>query len=268
MKHKILLPAIILLLSACTSQTYYQLVEVDTKSMVENGEGISSENKDVKVSYDFWANGGNGSFTVQNNTDKDIFIDLKRSHLIINGFAYTYYQNRNFSTPKVSILSSSTDDEIVKQRSIKLPGVSDRKVPIQSADIVSFNEERIICLPPHSSKLVHGFDLQNEIYRDCALYRFPSSKQIVSSEFDYSTSPMTYKNRITYSFDESMTTVLNIENEFWAKKITNLPENNFVTYESIKFCSDSSSYKTIAFPNEKPSSYYFKYKLEPGRLDH
>lgn len=257
-----------MLFAACTSQNYYQLVENDTKSMIEEGGFITFENKDVKISYDLWRNGGDGSFIVFNKTDKDVFIDLKRSHLIINGFAYTYYQNRNFTTAKTSILSSSTDDEIIEQRSIKLPGVSEKRVPAKSDDIVSFNEERIICIPPHTSKLVFGFDLQSEVFRDCALYRFPTTKQIVSSEFDYSSSPFIYKNRITYSFEENMSAMQILENEFWAKKITNFSENDFVSYESLKFCNDSSSFKTKEYPNKKPSSYYFKYKLEPGRLDH
>lgn len=268
MKNKILLPAIALLIVACTPQNYYQLVETDNKSLIDEGNILSYENPDIKISYDLWGNRGNGSFTITNKTEKDIFIDLKRSHLIINGFAYTYFQNRNFSSPRISPFSSGTNDEISEERRIKLPGVSDKKVPLESGETITFNEERIISVPPGCSKLVYGFDLQTETFRDCSLYRFPTTKQILTSEFDYNSSPLVYKNRITYSFDESMSQAKNIENEFWAKKITNYPENSFISYENIKFCNDSSGYKTIYFPDKKASSFYLKYKLEPGRLDH
>jgi hypothetical protein len=269
MKKKLFFPAIILLFfAACTPQNYYQLVETIPVSESIAGEYLLYENEDLQINYNLWGDRGNGSFIVHNKSTKDVFIDLKRSHLIINGFAYTYFQNRNFSSPKISFFSSATDETIIEQSSIKLPGVSDKKVKVQSEESVTFLEERIICIPPGCSKLVYGFDLQNEVFRDCSLWRFPTAKQIVSSEFTKESSPLVFKNRITYSFDETMATAKNIENEFWAKKITNYPENLFVNYEAIKFCNDSSSYTAVTYPMQKPTSFYFLYKLEPGRINH
>jgi signal peptidase I len=61
----------------CASQHYYQLVETETGSMVNEGDFICFENSDIKISYNFWGNQGNGSFIVYNKTDVDLFIDLK-----------------------------------------------------------------------------------------------------------------------------------------------------------------------------------------------
>lgn len=268
MRKKYLLPAILLIFVACTPQNYYQLTETDSKSLTVDGEYLSYENEDIKLSYDFWGNRGNGSFIVSNKTDNDIFVDLKRSHLIINGFAFTYFQNRKFTQPNISFFSYATDEEIEEQRRISLPGVTAKNLPPKSEEDVTYTEERIICIPPQSSLMVFGFDLQDEVYRDCNLFRFPTTKQILTTEFDYNSSPLIYKNRITYSFDEKMAQVKYTENEFWAKKITNYPENSFITYENVSYCNDSAGVKEAVYPMKKSSGFYFKYKLEPGQLDH
>jgi len=120
--------------------------------------------------------------------------------LIINDYALTYFQNRVYSTPKVSFFSSSTDEELMEQRKIRFPGITPKRITDESIDVVIFNEERIVCVPPNSSQIVYGFNLQSEIYRDCNLQRFPKQKEITSSEFTKESSPYIFRNRLTYSF--------------------------------------------------------------------
>jgi hypothetical protein len=259
---------LIIALSACTSQNYYQLLETDSNNAKLQNGSIAFENEELSIKFDFWGDKGNGSFSIYNKTDKDIFVDLKRSHLIVNDVATTYFQNRNFSSKKVPFLSPASDEVILEQQSIKLPGVSLKPASIQADESVVFFEERIICIPPQSKQMIYGFNLLENIYRDCNLFRFPSSKQILSSEFTSENSPYVYRNRISYSFDEKCTTIKTLENLFFVKRITNYPENEFIKYESVKFCSDSSSFSTEVYPFYKPSSFYFKYKLEAGRIDH
>jgi hypothetical protein len=268
MSKNFILLLVAVLFFGCTSQNYFQLVETESINLSNDGDKLTYENTDVKISYNFWGNGGNGGFIISNKTDKDIFVDLKRSHLIINDIAFTYFQDRNFSSPKISFFSSASNDEINDKKAIRIPGLSPKKVSPQASDITTYNEERMICIPPHSSQTVYGFDLQTEIFRDCNLFRFPTAKQIVSSDFDKSSSPFVYRNRITYDFSETMQNAKQIENEFWAKKITNYPELNFSTFEYDKFCNDSSSNKVESFIYKKCSNYFVEYKLDPGRINH
>ncbi|PLX09547.1 MAG: hypothetical protein C0596_03180 [Marinilabiliales bacterium] len=188
--------------------------------------------------------------------------------MIINDYALTYFQNRVYSTPKVSFFSSSTDEELMEQRKIRFPGITPKRITDESIDVVIFNEERIVCVPPNSSQIVYGFNLQSEIYRDCNLQRFPKQKEITSSEFTKESSPYIFRNRLTYSFSESMEELKQIENEFWVTKFTNLPENQFVSSDYIKFCNDSSSNKMMTYPYSNQASYFIEYRLEPGRINH
>lgn len=268
MKKFVKISLIVLFFAACTPQTYYQLVETDSEDLKSSIDYLIYENDDVRISYDFWANRGNGTFIITNLNEKDLFIDLKRSHLIINGMTNTYFQNRNYTTPKVPIFTSSTHHEIKEQRKIKFPGVTPKKIPDNSADVITFNEERIICIPANSSQVVYGFELQSELYRDCNLLRFPKTKEITSSEFNKESSPLKYRNFITYGFSESMEDIIQIENEFWVSKITNLPENEFKGSDYLKFCNDSSANRITTYPYKKGNLYFYKYKLEPGRISH
>ena len=265
---KLLIVSVVLILSACTSQTYYQLVETESKDLQKTQDYLFFENDDLSISYDLWGEGGNGSFIIYNKTESELFIDLKLSHLIINGFAQTYFQNRYYEAPKVSLFTSSTDEEIQELQSIKFAGVTPKNLTKQSIGVVKFNEERIICIPPNSYQLFYGFFLQTELYRDCNLLRFPKPKEIISSQFSYEESPLQYRNRITYSFNEDMQAPKHIENEFRAIKITNYPQTEFMTDEYYKFCEDSSAYRVGTYPYKSSSAYYYKYKLEPGSIKH
>ncbi len=258
----------LLLLVACTPHNYYQLIETESKDLKVEKDIITYENEDLIITYNFWGNRGNGSFIIYNKTKKDIFIDLKRSHLILNGFAYTYYQNRVFTSPKISFFSPASDDEISEQRAIKLPGVTPKSVPEQAVDITTFQEERIICIPPKSAQEIFGFDLIKDIYRDCSLLRFPKSKEIVSSEFTLENSPIKFENYITYDYSEEFNSVRVVRNMFWANKVTNYPSTDFQTEEFLNHCGDSAGLETIVYPYKKSSSFYLEYKLEPSSLKH
>ncbi len=264
--YKIL--AFFIIFGACTPRTYYQLVETESKDLVKHEDFLSFENDDLQISYNLWGDKGSGDFIVFNKTNKDIFIDLKRSHLITNGFAQTYFQNRIYETPRISFFSAANEEEIKEQKKIKFPGVTPKTITNQAADVVKFNEERIICIPPNCSQFIFGFYLQTELYRDCNLIRFPKIKELSSQEFSYEDSPLKFRNRITYSFSEDITNLKSIENEFRVVKITNYPENSFISSEHLQFCNDSSSLKIATFVFSNNASYYFKYKLDPGTIKH
>ncbi|MCK9254986.1 MAG: hypothetical protein GX793_06650 [Bacteroidales bacterium] len=268
MRKNIFVISLSLLVFACTPSTYFQLLETVSEDygLVENE--VYFENDNLLISYEFWANKGNASFKIYNKTDKDIFIDLKRSHLIINDIAYTYFQNRSFYVKPVSSMSAATDEQLEELRKVKLPGVLQKKLPIQSNESVSFLEERIICIPPKGAQLINGFPLLNYPYRNCDLSRFPSNKQMFFLEFDSESSPFTYRNRIAYAFDEKMNDVQFLENQFFVNKITNYSAKDFVSYENFSFCKDTSNINIQTSAFYKPNSFYVKYRLEPGPIRH
>ncbi len=268
MKKVYLVFGLFFMLFACAPSTYFQLLETDTSQSTVKDKEFFYENDNLIISYELWGNKGNASFKIFNKTDKDIFIDLKRSHLIVNDIAYTYYQNRKFSVKPIPVLSAATDEQLEELRKVKLPGVLMKNLPVQSNEAVEFLEERIVCIPPKSAQIVNGFSLINSIYRDCVLYRFPSSKQEFYVEFKKDNTPFSFRNRISYAFDENFKDLKIFENDFFVNKISNFTETNFIKYEKLSFCNDSSNIEIQMSPFYKPSSFFIKYKLEPGRINH
>ncbi len=251
-------------LFACAPQNYYQLVETENSSQKLSSEYFFFENEDVEIQYNLWSNYGNGSFIIYNKTNKDIFIDMKRSHFIVNDFAQTYFQNRQFKPKKSGTLTQENIDE----ESVQIPGLIKLTTPQQTNLEISFNEERIICLPPHSKQIIQGFQLQQQPIRDCRLYRFPKKTEVTSIYFDKENTPITFQNRICYSFNENFTTLKYIEDFFYIKKITNFPSTEFEKQDFMVFCGDSTDYKVKYYPFMKPNSYYILYKLEPSKFNH
>ncbi len=268
MKKHVYIFLILVLFFSCTPQTYYQLFETKSDDLKQTRDELIFENEDIQISYNFWADKGNGTFVITNLKTKDIFIDLKRSHLIINDVAFTYFQNRSYTIPKIPVFSYLDDEEIKKQRNIQFAGITQKKVSKQSSEVVIFNEERFICIPPKSSQKIFGFNLQSNLYRDCNLLRFPRSEEIIYSEFSSDNTPLKYRNRISYGFSELNASEKQIENIFWVSKITNYSEKEFINYSNLKFCQDSSLHQIKVYPYKKETSFFYKYKLEPGRINH
>ncbi|MCK5822666.1 MAG: hypothetical protein KAG95_01590, partial [Bacteroidales bacterium] len=87
---KIIYIILIVLLSSCTKNVY-QVIETSSNDVAESENSYIFENDNLKVSYNFWAEAGRMYFTVFNKTEKSIFIDLNRCHLIVNQKSFNYY---------------------------------------------------------------------------------------------------------------------------------------------------------------------------------
>ena len=92
MKKSHLLLIIFTFLFSCTStRYYYSEVNTENKKTHKTEEGdFIIENDTVSTTYTF--NGGNGLVTISiyNKTDQPMYIDWKRSALILNDLAFSY----------------------------------------------------------------------------------------------------------------------------------------------------------------------------------
>lgn len=82
-------------MTACTTQTYYQVYKVSSDAMKVEEQYMVYENNDIRVSYNLWGVDGPVGFSVMNKTDKDLFIDMGRTALIVNDYARDYYQEHD-----------------------------------------------------------------------------------------------------------------------------------------------------------------------------
>ena len=287
-KRKLLILIVTIFLSGCASTTFYQLYKTESSNTETDKNGMIYENDDIIVFYNFWENYGNSSFLVENKTDLNIFINLEKSHLIINGMAKTYFQNRTFLKSSSTSLSvgSYFSSSYLNKRSTSFGNIyylerfgsaisqsntigtfssslTKSKSTIAKGYSVSFIEKNIVCIPAKSAKIFDGFSLNGSIYRDCELFRYPSKTSIESKKFDKETTPLIIKNIISYGFIE---TELNnfkiVESVFWVSEITNYPSSVFYERKYPEYCGKKSLYSKNFYLFYKPDRFFIKYNKE------
>lgn len=287
--------AVFFLLSGCSTSTFYQLYKTDSNDVQNLVEGMVFENEDVKVVYNFWDDTGNSSFLLFNKTESDIFVDLKKSHLILNGIASTYFQNRTFSesTSSSFSLGGSTTTNYYKGISTallsgyyfdgygssnaiantvsSLSSLTTRsKSAVAKGQAVTTVEQDVVCIPAQAAKAFTGFSLNNSLFRDCSLLRFPSKRQIATKRFNQNNTPLTIKNIISYGSDENPgDSFKTIESNFWVTEIANYPEPEFTESKYPEYCGEKSKYQQKYFLFDGPDRFYISYKKGPTEdFDH
>ena len=219
--------------------------------------GMLYEDNDCAIFYSFWAEGGDASFAFYNKTDQIIYLDLSKSFFIRNGIANDYYRDRTWSEAQTNSASvaSSSSSSIYGNRTIaygasatylgnfgSLPlttydplftsvtasgsasygalssASQTNTIATSKSSSIAIKEQKIIAIPPKSSKIIAEYSISNILLVDCDLQRYPS--ELASLSFDEENSPLTFENYISYRKGNSEQDII-VENKFYISKITN-----------------------------------------------
>jgi hypothetical protein len=224
--------ALIMALQSCAPTIYYQLYNVDSQEPSVNKDQFSYDYSGITVSYNFWAEKGKSDFVFTNNTEKDIYIDLKSSHLILNNYAITYFQNIIVTTTS-NIGTATTYYPTYYYGTVGITagaGNSIMRIP-----------EPVVCIPANSSKVIDGFQLVKALIYNCDYELFPSKKEIKTQNFDAGKTPLAIKNIISYSFNKSLDSLDRIENAFYISAITNYPKSEIIDSRFSEYCGKKST---------------------------
>ena len=257
----------ILILSSCSSTSFYQVYDVKPASeSITKSDVFFYEDENCKISYNLWSNGGNIGFNFYNKSESKIYLKLNESYFIKSGFAYDYFQNRTFTTSESkSALTSKTLTNSTNETELNIYNNRQKKQAksISSTNLsssvgyaVSIKEDSIVCIPPKTSKLISEFSINDAIIRDCDLYKYPKTKEINTVSFKENESPIVFSNRITYVINSNINEV---NNEFYVSKITNYPESKFFETKFEEYCGQKSSYPSIFFKHYDNNKFYIKY---------
>jgi hypothetical protein len=227
---------------------YFQLYDLNSQSILINDSICISEHGDLEIRYDFWAENGLGDFLLFNKTEKEIFVDLGRSHLVKNNIAESYY-------PNLLARSSSrlTEEGIDLQISLWTPTKQ-----VSAANL----ESRIVCIPPFSGKKFHGFELSPRIISSCDYEIYPAKEESFTMTFSKSDTPLKFRNIVSYSFDESFESTLHIEDDFWVKEITNYPRKRFFKDVKMFECGTNEKIYRRVYNFKSAGRFYKAYSWE------
>lgn len=265
----ILASFIAVFLTSCATASFYQVYKTTpTDKLTSKDNYLVYEDENCIVSYNLWSDGGNIGFRFYNKTDNNIYLNLEESFFILNGVAFDYFRNRVVTHSTSS--GSTTSRTASSSKSVTGINYSDliqtnrlqttRSVGKLTASgySISYSDEKVVCIPPKTSKIITEYNINETLYRDCDLFKYPTKKQINSKTFSRNNSPIVFSNRITYSLENSDKRV-KFENEFYVSEISNYPESELIELKNDEYCGQKSTIKTRYFKNVAPDKFYIKY---------
>ena len=271
-----------LLFSSCSVSSYYQVFKTQSKdSMTNNGKSLVYSDANCNIFYNFWSDGGNIEFAIQNNSDKNIYLNKKECFFICNGYAYDYFKDRTYTTSKGFQESKTTSKSVSDAAGVSVSGINvysyDQTNSVAAAksyavstagsssvsNSVSWEEPQIICIPPKSTKVITEFNkITNTLIRNCDLFRHPTDKQTNSSAFSETESPLVFCNQLAYCLGDSKE-LIRINNEFYVSEITNLTKKNMIEKkkEYEEYCGNKSSKlsRKQYWKDATPDKFYIEY---------
>ena len=269
MKKNLFILSLIAVLSSCSSyNNFYQICKVSSPLETSSDGAYEYSNSDCKITYDFWADGGAILFEVKNNTNDILYLDLTKSFIIKNGFAYDYFLNRTTTTSSSSILSKSASATGValgywnvygKNVPGSIAASATNSVGTQKSTAISFEEKPIVAIPPQSSKIFREYYIMNDRYTDCDLYESPSKKEVSSMSFVVENSPMNFVNYMCYRVGDNGVNQF-IQNEFYVSSVSNKHRDAVIQKVEIGCESDLLKTKKAMFIHTSPKEFYIEYQ--------
>jgi len=195
-----------------------------------------------------------------NKTDDILYVDMEKSFFILNGIAFDYFQNREFSKLTNTITSKTNNSMSIYGHSIGFGGTTTQTDYAQVS--LTTKECEIVAIPPKASKRFLEYKISTEQYRDCELFLYPKNNRNNKITFTEKSSPLVFKNRLTYFLEpNNLDYPITFENEFYVSEITNYHEKELKTEEYEKNCPDEtkSNIKYIIFNNYSPYKFYVEY---------
>jgi hypothetical protein len=245
------------------SSLCYQHYDTSADNLFVENDRYTFEDDQQKVSYDFYRSGGSSTFIFENKTTSNLYVDLWKSHLIINGFAYSYYENQSY-------LMAMADGESKDRKSKNVQGLVTSYVDLAFESVAAFSSplglmhpqsdnrsmvfdgEKTVIIPPKAKKVITGLPLNNKVIKDAKLKHFPENGQSYLA-FTNENSPLSFRNRIAYQMEGDSTSQY-LSNEWYVSKITNLRKK--------EYHPKNADAKTEQKPYKDARSFFISYSVK------
>lgn len=265
MKNVIILSLFSFILISCSSSnTFYQLVKVESDDLNSSLYGYVYENDDVLVTYNFWSNHGNPGFKVFNKSDRILFVNLKNSFFIKNGIVYDYYKARSFSTSEQGYISETSDftnDASIYSVYKQYQGVDAMSYAESRSVGLETSEQQYISIPPKSARFFSEYTILISPLINCDVERFPDEDEIQEVNYNKNDTPLTFRNFISYTLNSNshLEDQKTIDNSFWISEVTHYPSDMFLTSRYRNICGEEVYDIVYNFTYKSPLFFYISY---------
>lgn len=226
--------------------TYVQVYDVVSPDTYIKENKPVFENDTVKITYWFWSENGVMAFSIYNKLDKPIFIDWKISSCIINDNKLNYWQDELETTS-----SSYYSSYFYKQQN---PMLTHQTEIINSGGSIgnskTIKPERLTSIPPKSNYYRYQFYLTKNYVSLEAKYN--DSSKFKYRIFDYSESPLKFRNYIAICFSENSHEYTYIDNSFYLSGVKEMYIEDFYG----RLIEHKGVYDIYDYPFKNSSSFY------------
>ncbi len=261
-----------LMIYFCSScSRYYQVMETSSTNTTVENNAFVFENSEIKITYNFWEDGGVMNFILSNKTDSSIFIDWNKSHMIFNDISYEYWndaeESEAFYTSYSTTSSSSFVDALsnFKLRNTYGNSISTTSQGKKSGVISSskYKPKKILHIPPKSGILVSKFSLTKDPFFNCDFNMSKlNGKSPKSKSFQKNDSPLKFRNYLTYSNNETFLKTRTIDNEFYISQALFMKENVFfgksITEKECDINGNKKNQTKSTYPFKKSNNFFIK----------
>ena len=170
------------------------------------------------------------------NTNEDIYIDLSRSFLIVNGMTFDYCRNRTYKSKTSGIvnnLSSEKGNTADNRKSMTYVLDKDATSPDRYNYNIETTEKEGVWIPAHAARYFCEFYLLQDTYRRCGFPLNPSRKEKASIDFNEKDTPYAFENRLMIMVNGQEQRLVNY---FYINNITNLHESEAIEQGYIRDC--------------------------------
>lgn len=241
-------------------KSYVQVYNTKSINAILENDFFVYETDTLKITYSFWAKGGVLSFVVFNKLNNPIYIDWKKSSYIDNTNKLNYWVDIE-TTEIASFYGAYFYNGPTLRPGLKLSqGYS-------VTGSTKLKPERITFIPPQSNYYRTQFYINPNSYfildvpaesREVSRNDNPRKKTIIYEKVcTKATSPLIFRNFLTFSLSEDFDHEFYVDNEFFLSKIM---EMNFKHFKFIVGKKDGELYYSIPFKQE--TSFYFNIPKE------
>lgn len=235
----VLIAISITILSVSCSNTVQLYETKPVSSIKEENQFYVFENDSVKITYLFWAEHGQLSYTIFNKLSIPLYIDLFKSSCIINQEKNDCWQNQitTYSVGKNSLLYGAF-------------GMSS----VSAGSSTTSKEEPIVFLPPNSETNRAQFYLY-----PVSKIEIPGKQKDKYIDYTQSNSPVVFRNFLTVSTSDKFDKESYIDNEFYVSKVSEMSKGKFLGKLS------NGGGAVYEYPYKNPHDFYIYLKKTYGQ---
>ncbi|MBK8808561.1 MAG: hypothetical protein IPO21_18770 [Bacteroidales bacterium] len=237
---------------------YVQIFDVRSKLDTNNRQQYYYENDLLKITYLFWGEKGKMKVSIENKSDKPLYIDWAKSFYQINDDKLSYSPEENITEENKKVYMrylannptlTSMDYEM---NSYSATGtLYDTKVEgVTKIDKTSTYTRSKYHIVPGD---VYKFDVATVPRSEARNDEAGGMADVYEVSFDAANSPITFQSVIMYSVNESFTDEQQLAHEFYVSKITETDAKHF---RAPKIGKTMEGYPIYKFPFRKSTKFY------------